>query len=191
MPIKVVLVAVLLIATAHPAVSQAAPDATHNRFPFRLAVGVGVSDFYSDWSGRLDGATVWADVNFYRGPEFLRELGLEVEGRDLNYGRTGEVANLRQDTAEGGPIFTLRHFRKLQPYGKCLFGFGSIDFQHHTPPYSHDTRTLIIPGGGVEYRTWRTIWVRGDYEYQFWTNFVNHHALNPNGFTVGVEMHFD
>ena len=187
MLLKLVLTA-LLIASGYPAFSQAAPGATQGGS--KLVIGVGFSDFSTDWNGRLVGVTMWADWNFNRGPGFLPGLGVEVEGRDLNYGRTGGVPNLRQDTLEGGPIYTMRHYRKFQPYGKFLVGIGSIDFEHLTPTYSHDTRPVIAPGGGVGYRAWRNVWVRGDYEYQYWADFFNHHALNPNGFTVGFTYHF-
>src|ERR1019366_1666917 len=90
-------------------------------------------------------------------PSFLHGFGIEVEGRDLNYGRTGTDPRLRQDTAEGGGIYTSRHYRNFHPYVKFLLGYGSIDFQHITPTYSHDSRTVYTPGGGVEYRIWRNV----------------------------------
>ena len=179
---------ILFLTASLPVFSQVGPSATEAGLP--LVFGVGFSDYYTDWSGRLDGATLWADWNFNQGPSFLRGFGIEVEGRDLNYGRTGYVPTLRQDTAEGGAIYTWRHYRNFHLYGKGLLGFGSIDFQHLTPTYSHDTRTIYAPGGGVEYRAWRHVWVRGDYEYQFWTDFFNHHAMNPQGFTVGASYDF-
>lgn len=186
MRLKLVLAA-LFLAAAIPVFSQVAPAATEGGLP--LVVGAGFSDFYSDWNGRLAGPTVWVDWNFYHGPSFLHGFGIEVEGRDLNYGRTGGVPNLRQDTAEGGAIYTWRHYRNFHPYAKYLIGFGSIDF----PPYgtySHDTRTVLIPGGGAEYRAYRNIWVRGDYEYQYWRHIFGPHDLNPNGVTIGVSYDF-
>lgn len=179
---------ILFLTASLPLFSQVAPSATREGLP--LVVGAGFSDYYSDWNGRLDGPTVWADWNFDQLPSFLHGLGIEVEGRDLNYGRTGHVPALRQDTAEGGAIYTWHHYRNIRPYTKFLLGIGSIDFGHITPTYSHDTRTVYTPGGGLEYRVWRHVWVRGDYEYQFWTDFFHHHAMNPNGFTVGASYDF-
>jgi hypothetical protein len=51
-------------------------------------------------------------------------------------------------------------------------------------------------GGGVELRAYRSLWVRADYEYQFWPDFFFKGAkpigqLNPQGFTVGVLYHFN
>jgi opacity protein-like surface antigen len=185
---KILTVAALLMAAACPSLPQAAPEAARGGGQF--VVGVGFSNFHTDWSGRLEGATLWADWNFNHGLGLLRGFGIEVEGRDLNYGRTGNVPNLRQDTAEGGTIYTVHHYRRFQPYGKFLAGFGSIDFGHITPTYSHETRDVFAPGCGVQYRAWRNIWVRADYEYQFWPHFFNDHALNPNGVTVGVLQSF-
>ena len=187
------IVASLLLAAAFPASAQVVPAAEKHGLP--LVVGVGFSDFNSDWNygvrgGRLAGGTVWADWNFYGAPSFLHGLGIEAEARDLNYARTGNVPNMRQDTAQIGAIYTWRHYQRVHPYAKYLAGLGSIDFQHTDPHYSHDTRTVYTPGGGVEYRAWRNVWVRGDYEYQFWTDFFRHHTMNPNGVTLGVSYDF-
>jgi len=187
------IVASLLLAAAFPASAQVVPAAEKHGLP--LVVGVGFSDFRSDWNGRLwdgrlAGGTVWADWNFYGAPSFLHGLGIEAEARDLNYARTGNVPNMRQDTAQIGAIYTWRHYQRVHPYDKYLAGLGSIDFQHTDPHYSHDTRTVYTPGGGVEYRAWRNVWVRGDYEYQFWTDFFRHHTMNPNGVTLGVSYDF-
>ena len=185
------IVASLLLAAAFPASAQVVPAAEKHGLP--LVVGVGFSDFRSDWNGRLwdgrlAGGTVWADWNFYGAPSFLHGLGIEAEARDLNYARTGNVPNMRQDTAQIGAIYTWRHYQRVHPYAKYLAGLGSIDFQHTDPHYSHDTRTVYTPGGGVEYRAWRNVWVRGD--YQFWTDFFRHHTMNPNGVTLGVSYDF-
>jgi opacity protein-like surface antigen len=185
---KIVLATLFLAATL-PASAQVTPSFQQRRVP--LVVGVGFSNFNTDWNGRLSGATFWADWNFNKRPSFLQGFGIEVEGRDLNYGRSsGAPKNLRQDTLEGGVIYTWRHYRNFHPYGKFIAGLGSIDFQHIRPTYSHDTRAVWAPGGGVEYRAWQNVWVRGDYEYQFWPDFFSYHALNPNGVTIGVSYDF-
>jgi len=179
------LLAAFFVTAAVPVFSQVVPSATQGRLP--LVVGGGVSDYYTDWSGRLLGPSVWVDWNLYRGPSVLRGFGLEAEGRDLNYDRTGYTPNLRQDTALGGVRYTFHRFRDLHPYAKFLAGIGSIDFTlAGDPHYKHDTRTVIAPGGGLEYRVWRNAWVRADYEYQFWSELFNTGALNPQGLTLGV-----
>ncbi|MGB6686754.1 MAG: outer membrane beta-barrel protein [Terracidiphilus sp.] len=175
----------LFLSVALPAFSQVAPSASQGGIP--LSVGVAYSNYYTDWSGYESGPTAWVDWTFHRGPRLLNGLGIEAEGRDLNYARTGSQPLLREDTAEGGPMYHWRHFDRFEPYGKFLFGYGHIAFNDiYNPYYTHDSRTVIAPGGGAEYRVVRNVWVRADYEYQFWTDFFNHHALNPEGFTVGA-----
>lgn len=182
------LLAMLLVSAAIPARSQVTSQASGAGLP--LAVGVGYSNFSTDQSGRLAGTTIWADWSFYEHPSFLRGFGLEAEARDLNYGRSGVDPKLRMDTAALGVIYSLRHYRNIHPYAKLLVGYGSIDFSSSDTNYSHDTRTLYSPGGGFEYRVIPHVWVRGDYEYQFWPDLFHHHALNPQGFTIGVSYNF-
>ena len=176
------LLAVILVSAAFSSFAQVAPDARRPGIP--LTVGVGYSNYATDWFGRLEGPSLWLDWNFDKGPALLKGLGIEVEARDLNYGRS--TPNLRMDTASGGVIYHWRHFDRFSPYAKFLVGYGSIDFITTDPNYKHDSRTVLGPGGGAEYRAFGNVWVRGNYDYQFWTDFFDHHALNPNGVTVGV-----
>ena len=178
------LLAALVVGVAIPVVGQVAPEAKEAGLP--LTVGVGYSNYATDWSGRLSGPMISVDWNFYDRPSFLHGFGIEAEARDLNYDRTGTTPNLRMDTASGGLLYTWRHYRRFNPYAKFLLGYGSIDFNIGAPTYKHDSRTVYAPGGGVNYRVYRNIWLRGNYEYQFWTDFFNHHALNPQGVTIGV-----
>jgi len=191
-----ILLAALVVSAAIPACAQVTPEATAGGMP--LTVGAGFSNYYTDWNGYLSGPTLWADWNLYQLPSHLRGLGIEVEGRDLNYVRTGGVPNLRMDTIGGGPIYNIRPLfhRKVQPYAKYLAEFGSIDFTvQGFPNYHHDTRTAQAPGGGVTVRAFQNVLVRADYEYQFWPDLGHGNDLNPRGFTVGVaydfRAHFD
>jgi opacity protein-like surface antigen len=69
---------------------------------------------------------------------------------------------------------------------KFLAGLGNLDFHGDTPNYRKDSRAYYAPGGGLEVRVHDRLWVRGDYEYQFWPDFFLHKTLTPHGFTVGV-----
>jgi opacity protein-like surface antigen len=184
MRLKLVLTAILVTAGT-PLLAQVAP-ATNGGGGLPITIGAGFSDFHTDWNGRLGGPAVWIDWT----PSFLRGFGLEAEGRDLNYLRSGGDPRLRQDTIATGPIYTWRRFNRFHPYGKFLFGYGRIDFTSGNPDYTQDSRDIYAPGGGGEYRVFRHIWVRGDYQYQFWTDFFHHHSMNPQGFTVGVAYNF-
>jgi hypothetical protein len=186
------LLAALLVGASIPAFSQVAPGATGGGLP--LTVGIAYSNYHTDWSGRLSGPMFWADWNFYNAPSLLHSFGIEVEARDLNYHRTGGDPKLRMDTVAGGAIYTWRHYHKLQPYTKFLVGFGSIDFSPIpglSPNYTHDTRTVYAPGIGLDYLIYRGVWVRGNFEYQFWPHFINNNALDPYGFTIGASYDFN
>lgn len=184
MNIKTRLVVLVFIAgvSVH---GQVRPAATETRLP--LTFGLGYSTYQTDWNGNLSGPMFWADWSFRQVPSHLKGIGVEIEGRDLNYQRTGGVPNLRMDAAGGGPLYTWRHFARIQPYGKFLVEFGSIDFTilGH-PNYTHDTRIVKAPGGGLNYRVVPRVWVRGDYEYQYWPQLGHGNDLTPHGFTFGV-----
>lgn len=180
--------AVLFFCASFPIHPQVVPPAETPGLP--LTIGIGYSNFYSDWNGRISGISTWIDYDLYRVPSYLRGFAIEAEGRDLSFGLTGTDPKLRFDTIAGGALYKVRHYHNFHPYGKILFGFGSMDFTTSIPTYSHDTRPILAPGGGLDYRLTRTIWLRGDYEYQFWNNFFGYHALNPNGFTIGAFYDF-
>jgi opacity protein-like surface antigen len=186
--------AILVISTVFPALSQVVPSAREGGLP--LSVGVGISDFDLDWTTnhiegrRMEGATVWADWSFYHAPSLLRGIGVEAEVRDINFGRPSSLTRMRQITGQGGVIYTFRRYSNVHPYAKYLMGLGSIDFLSTHPSYKHDTRTIHSPGAGLEYRVYRNIWVRGDWEYQYWPSLFRYHTLNPNGFTIGASYDF-
>lgn len=193
------LLSALVVPAVFPAFSQVVPAATEGHLPLRVGAGLsyyfthlangGTAGNYSAFKGNLMGPAAWVDWNFYRLPWFLNGLGVEVEGRHLNYARTGTDPLLREDTGEAGPIYTLRHFNNIHPYIKALAGFGSVDFYNGDPYYKHDTRTIYVPGAGVEYRMGHDLWLRGDYEYELWTHFGDG-ILKPQGFTIGVTYDF-
>lgn len=188
--LKVCLFAVLL-SVAFPLISQVVPAASeHGRMP--IALGVGVSDYSIDWGAgrRMEGTTAWIEwTGIPYMPKVLRGLGIDAEGRDINSGLPTGVPKMRQDTALGGASYTVRKFGKVQPYGKYLIGLGSIDFgplPNAPRSYTHDTRAVFAPGAGVGFQAFKSLWVRADYEYQFWPHIFGAHTLNPNGFTFGA-----
>jgi opacity protein-like surface antigen len=184
------IVAMLFLAASLPLFAQVAPSATVVGLP--LVVGVGFSNYDVDWGhSRMDGGTLWIDYTLKSVPSFLHGIGLEVEARDISLNRGDKPANFRQDTAGGGAIYTWPHFRNFLPYGKFLVGYGSIDFSDipNLPNYKHDSRTVYAAGGGLQYRFFRHIWVRADYEYQIWPDLLGG-TDDPQGFTVGATYDF-
>ena len=177
--------------------AQTVPAATEGNLP--LAVGAGFSGYNPDYGhGHLLGGTLWIDYTPNRVPHLLRGIGIEAEARDLNYGRSAtQPPDLREDVASGGLIYSWPHYRKFRPYGKFLMGFGNADEENKLGLKYHDSRTVTSFGGGLEYRAFKSVWVRGDYEYQVWPDFFKHAnpaipagLLNPQGFTVGAMYHF-
>jgi hypothetical protein len=202
--------AALVFVAAIPVVAQVVPSAEQGGLP--IVAGAGASAFNIDWGqdafGQvryMEGVTVWVDWNltYLHGPGFLKGLGVELEGRDIDFGLPASLSNaelfdkgtnMRQDTALGGVIYTVRRFHRVHPYGKALAGIGSIDF----PPlpaspswYRHDNRTITAFGAGADLRTWRNLWLRADWEYQFWPDlFGSPHPLTPTGITLGFVYDF-
>jgi len=179
--------AVCLFTAALPAFSQVAPAYNAPGVPW--SVGVGPSSFDVDWGhGRMLGGTIWADwyPKQIRSLVHVRGLGVEMEARDISLNQNlPPQKNMRQDTAGGGPIFNWHVTPRFHPYFKGLLEDGSVDF-YPLPGYSHDTRLLLAPGGGFEYRFLGPLTVRADYEYQFWLGKLLGNTLNPQGFTVGI-----
>lgn len=161
-----------------------------------VEVGFGGADFSLDWGvdkygnpHRMNGISAWINTDVPLLSRALKGLALEIEGRDLNYAKPVGLERVRQDTILGGPTYTYRSSFPIRPYAKFMAGMGSLDF----PPeprstYTHDTRAVMAPGLGVEGRLYGPIWVRGDYEYQFWRKLFGPHTLNPNGYTFGIEF---
>lgn len=195
--------ALLFIAATISASAQAVYAASEGHSS--LSVGAGFSGFDQDWGHNplVYGGTLWVD---WRPPFFsglLQGLNLEMLARDASLNRGsyppmypvvgGRPGLPRTDILGGDLLYHPRwvRFHKFEPYIKGGMAFGSIDFTLSTAPnYSHDTRTVSLIGGGVDYRLIPRITLRGDYEYQWWPGFLGPNALNPQGFTVGALYNF-
>jgi opacity protein-like surface antigen len=113
-------------------------------------------------------------------------LGIEAEGTSIFADKPQVLTRMRQDTFKGGVIYKTRPFFGIRPYAKGLAGIGSLDFPSHYPTYTHDTFSVYAAGGGAEYRIWKTLFARGDYEYQFWPQVLGSKTLDPQGYTIGA-----
>ena len=171
------------------AIGQVTHQAEEGNVP--LKVGFGISDYSIDWghSRRMIGISAWANWGLKGVPPFMRGTGIEIEGHHIAYDRPSGLIKMKQDSGLGGVTYEWRHYDRVRPYGKFMIGFGSIDFDG-PPNYTHDTRTILAPGGGVDVRVWRSVFVRADYEYQFWRQIFGPHDLNPQGFTIGAAYDF-
>jgi opacity protein-like surface antigen len=176
---KLVLAALITLLTL-PVFSQVAPAVKIGGLP--LGIGVGLSDYALDYGfgSRMLGVSAWGDYNLFHG------LGIEAEGTSIFADRPERLARMKQQTIKGGGIYKYHPIFGVRPYVKGVLGIGSIDFPSNNPLYTHDTYTVYAFGAGAEYRAWKTLYVRGDYEYEFWQKFQGPRFLNPNGFTVGA-----
>jgi opacity protein-like surface antigen len=184
------ILALFFMGAALRARAQVTYSAEEGKLPF--TVGAGVSDFSDDWGNqnpRQVGITMWVDWRLPNMPSRLQGLGIEFEGRDINYSTPSYLPGHRMDTALGGAVYQWRHKSRIRPFGKYLMGIGSIDFPNGTN-YTHDTRTVFQPGGGADVRFWNSFSVRGEYDYQFWHAIFGPNDLNPNGFTIGAVYDF-
>ncbi len=167
-----------------PVHAQVAPSVKISGLP--LGVGGGLSDYSLDYGPgrRMLGFSGWADYELFHG------LGVEAEGTAIFLDKPASLQRMKQYSFKGGAIYRARPFWGVRPYVKGLIGIGSIDFPSNNPLYTHDTYTMEALGGGVEYRVWSTVYVRGDYEYQIWDQYHGPYNLTPNGFTIGATYYF-
>jgi opacity protein-like surface antigen len=198
--------ALLFAGMADRALAQSVPAASGGRASDPpLAIGAGISGYNPDrGGGHILGGTLWIDYRLPRVPGILRGIGIEVEASDLNYGRSSswssQSPNLRQDYARGGVIYSWPHYHNFRPYGKFEMGFGNQDSTSSSGQRINDSRTVTSIGGGVDYRIFRSVWLRADYEYQKWPDMIHKYNIygvskpagstHPQGITVGALYHF-
>jgi len=185
------MLALLFVVAAIPALSQVAPQATQGSLP--VVVGIGGADYSIDFGpgARMEGITAWADLYPFKFSRKLSGLGFEAEGRDLNFNKPSGLSKMRQDTGMAGFIYAVPRYKIFRPYVKMVAGVGSMDFPAAPKStYSHDTFLVYAPGGGAEVRMWQHLWFRADYEYQFWHAVFGPHDLTPQGISFGVSYDF-
>ena len=176
----------ILIGAVSRAGAQVTYSAREGKLP--LTVGLGIADFSDDWGTRNPrqvGLTLWIDWRLPHMPRQLSGLGLEFEGRDVNYATPDYLPGHRMTTGLAGPMYQWRREHRIRPYAKYLMGIGNIDFPNGTN-YQQDTRAIFAPAGGADVRLFGRLSVRGEYEYQFWHQIFGPHDLTPQGFTFGV-----
>jgi hypothetical protein len=191
------LIAILILTAPLPLFSQVVPAATEGGLQ-QWTVGTGFSVFNPDLgSERLAGGTLWINDSLDRMPAFLRGISIAVEARDLSLGSSSHEPVLRIDTAGGGAIYKWSHYRNIRPYAEVTVGLGNIDYMISDGDRYHQSRTVTSMGGGFDIRAFRSVWVRADYEYEYWPNFwitkagsPNGGALDPQGLTVGLIYQF-
>ena len=174
----------VLMLTPLMASAQVAPAESGGGSNLSVALGAGFSGFDTDYApDHMYGIAAYADV------DYGRWIGIEVEGRTIQW---NQFYNLREDTIAAGGRVRLGHYGRFIPYAKFLGGVGSIDFPgftFHLPSYTHDTFAFYDAGGGLDYKLTQHIYLRGDYEYEWWPRWPRH-GLTPHGFTIGANYRF-
>ncbi|HXR39094.1 MAG TPA: outer membrane beta-barrel protein [Terracidiphilus sp.] len=197
------LLAIFFVSTAGTVFSQTVYDAKQGRLPLSFGAGMSnydayfaqgpapVNQFYTGLGfGRMWGATGWADAGLRFGPAWIHPMSVELQYRSLFAGGSLNQSNLTESSVGGGLTYTWRQSPKFRPYVKYIMSYGMIDFKPVVypghPDYSHDSRFTNAAGGGFEYRVGRHVWLRADYEYQFWGKFLGAPEFMPQGITVGA-----
>lgn len=162
---------VLILASGRPALGQSQESATAGGVS--LWVGAGVSGYYLQY-----GAVKNLGITGYVDADSVRRLGIETEGRWLDYHQT---SNIHAETYLGGLRY---HFNmgRFQPYVKGLAGIGEFNFTYN---YAHGRYFVVAPGAGLDYRITRRLSARVDGEYQYWPQFT-FGAMSSGGVTVGL-----
>lgn len=151
---------------------QVAPSAFKSSLS--LTAGGMVSLYNPDYVDyKLGGIGGYVDLNVFHG------YGIEAEGRWQHF---HEYYGMSQDNYLLGPRKQIFHFWKARPYVKVLGGFTNMNFGGDI---GTGRFTTIAFGAGADIRLDRRWSVRGDYEYQWWPDFLGDH-LDPNGVSVGM-----
>jgi hypothetical protein len=190
-------VALTFVLTCLPGLSQVVPSGYKNNAS-SLSAGLGVSNYYPDLGkGRMYGGTLWADYQLSQVPDFLHGLGLEIEARDISLDAAPSEQIIREDSIGGGVSYRLLWLPRFQPYAKVIIGVGNADYYVGNRHRFNQSRTMTSFGGGFDVHAYKAVWVRVDYEYQYFPDFFlgtkaqpNNAPLDPQGFTLGAMYHF-
>jgi hypothetical protein len=171
--LPVVLLAFLL-ALAHRASAQVVPAAEAGGIT--LSAGVTGSGYYLQYGERkMLGIAGFADL------DTRRRLGIEGEARWLVFHQTADV---HATTYLIGPRYHV-NMGRFQPYAKALVGIGQFNFPYN---YARGNYLVVAPGGGVDYRLSRRIYLRlADVEYQYWPQF-DFGAMTSVGVSSGIRV---
>jgi opacity protein-like surface antigen len=189
--------AIIFLTASLPMFSQVAPSA-YDRGQSPLSIGAGFSRINTDLGhGGLYGGKLWIDYSLRGLPPILHGLGVMMEAEDLDLNPGPRQSVLREDVALGGVSYTFTRFRNLHPYAKFASGLGNIDYKIGNNKTYHQSRTVTGMGAGLQYRAFRSVWVKCDYEYEYFPDFFlgtpqnpSSGSINPQGFTVGAMYSF-
>jgi opacity protein-like surface antigen len=171
--------------------AQVAPSAT-TRTTLSTSLGGGLNYSSGDW-GRANinrwGPSAWATVTIWH------DLSVIAEGHSMIWGGNQYAQNYKYFAGGGGLIYTSSYWGRFQPYGLAEAGYASLSHPSNFTGHFHDTSNIWTLGGGFEYHTYKNLWTRVGYSYDYFPNFHSsvtnmNHTLNPRGFTFGETYRF-
>jgi opacity protein-like surface antigen len=160
--------------------AQVAPAATVGGRPIGLTVAF--SDYSIDYGPdrRMQGVMVRGGVGVFRG------LGVDVSARTIFMNTPPRLTRMQQNTFLAGAFYETSGRWRVRPFARFAGGIGTIEFPSRNPFYTRDTFTVYGASGGIEYPIIPKLYLRGEYEYQFWLKYQGPNQLNPQGGTLGV-----
>ena len=160
--------------------AQVAPAAKVGGLP--IAVSVGISDYNLDYGPgrRMQGAVVRAGYSLFHG------IGIDANARSIFMNTPSQLTRMQQSTFLGGVYYEAPPVLRIRPFVRMGAGIGLIEFPSRNPFYTRDTFLVYAPSGGIEYPVTRKLFVRAEYEYQFWKDYLGPNSLTPQGGTIGV-----
>ena len=163
--------------------TQVAPSARVNGLP--IGFGVGISDYSIDYGSgrRMQGPVAWLDVGVFHG------LGVDASARSLYFNTPPELTRMQQSTFLGGVHYEAKPIFHVRPFVRAGAGLGVIEFPSNNPLYTRDSYSVFAPSAGVEIPVVPKVFIRAEYEYQFWKDYHGPDYLNPQGVTLGVSYY--
>jgi len=170
----------LLILLSAPARAQVAASAKVDGVP--IAISVGISDFSLDYGSgrRMEGPVIRAGAEIFHG------VGLDLSARAIFMNTPPELTRMQQNTFLGGVFYNAPALWKIHPFVRFGIGIGNAEFPDRNPKYTRDDFLVYAPSGGLEYPIAPKVYLRLEYEYQSWQQYLGKGTLNPQGGTVGV-----
>jgi hypothetical protein len=171
-----VLVPILLayFAMALSASAQVVPSATGSRSS--LSAGGLVLAVEPDYAG---GVTAEASPNRLIGVggfvdyRMSRWVQLEAEGRWMHW---NQYLGINENTYALGMREPIHTYGSLTPYGKAMMGFG-------TGSFLAGRAALYAFGGGADYRLKKRLFLRADFDCQYWRVTP---TLHPYATSIGL-----
>jgi opacity protein-like surface antigen len=172
--------AAILMFSGRGLVAQVAPAAKVGGLP--IGISVGVSDYDIDYGPdrRMQGLVARAGIGLFHG------LGVDFGARTIFMNTPSGITRMQQTTYLAGAFYESPGIWRLRPFARFGGGIGVIEFPSNNPLYTRDSYVVYAPSGGAEYPITPKVFVRAEYEYQYWRQYHGQHDLTPSGYTVGV-----